>query len=164
MKIPIVDENDEVIEYKDRNETIPGDIIRITAIWITDGNGNILMAQRSFAKKNSPGKWGPAVAGTVEEGETYESNAYKELEEEIGLDGVKLNPLKKILYTSITGRKFCYFYNLQISQDTKLKIKKDEVEQIKWFSKEELRESLLKKPEDFVQALDILKEFFLEIK
>ncbi len=29
--------------------------------------------------------WGSAVAGTVEKGEDYESNIYKETEEEIGL-------------------------------------------------------------------------------
>lgn len=163
MQIPVVNEQDEVLKYIDRKDVAPGDIIRITAIWITDGNGNVLMAQRSFSKKNSPGLWGPAVAGTVEEGETYEGNAYKELQEELGLEGVELKPLKKILYKSRTGSKFCYFYNIQIPQNTKLQIQENEVEQVKWFSKEELKDLLITKPEDFVHAMDLLKEFFLEI-
>jgi isopentenyldiphosphate isomerase len=164
MRIPIVNEQDEVIEYKDRDDVMDGEIVRITAIWVTDGNDNILMAQRSFKKKHSPGLWGPGVAGTVEEGETYESNAYKELEEELGITGVKLKPIKKILYTSRTGSKFCYFYNLEVPIDTQFKIQENELEQVKWFSKEELKNLLNTKPEDFVHALELLKEFFLEIK
>ena len=163
MRIPIVDENDEVIEYKDRDQTVPGDIIRITTIWITDGNGSILLAQRSFLKKNSPGLWGPAVAGTVEEGETYESNVYKELKEELGLEGLMLTPIEKSLYASRTGKKFCYFYKLQIPKDTKFEIPKDEVEQVKWFSSEEFKEYLETKPEDFVHAMTLFKTFFLNI-
>lgn len=163
MKIPVVNEQDEIIGYKERENILLGDIIRITAICITDGKSNTLLAQRSLDKKNSPGKWGPGVAGTVEEGETYESNAYKELSEEIGLEGLKLTPIKKVLYSSNTGTKFCYFYNLQIPQETKLKIKRDEVEQVKWFSKEELVKYLQDKPEDFVQSSIIFKDFILEM-
>lgn len=122
MKIPIVNEQDEVIEYKDRENITNEDIIRITNVWITDENGDILLEQRSFKKKNSPGKWSAAVAGTVEKGETYESNAYKELAEEVGITGVILKPIKKIFYTSRTGKKFSYFFGLQISRETEIKI------------------------------------------
>ncbi|MBP7006869.1 MAG: NUDIX domain-containing protein [Candidatus Pacebacteria bacterium] len=163
MKIPVVNEQDEIIGHKDRSEKTLEDIIRITAIWITDRDGNILLAQRSFSKKDNPGKWGPAVAGTVEEGESYEENAYKELREELGLENFILNPLKKILYTSSTGRKYCYFFGLEIPQETKIEIQKDEVEQVKWLSKRELKEHLKNKPEDFVQAFSILQEFLTEI-
>ena len=40
---------------------------------------------RSFTKSHDPGKWGPAVAGTVEEGETY--NFLKEGQRVYWLDG-----------------------------------------------------------------------------
>ncbi|MDQ5922624.1 MAG: hypothetical protein QG644_332 [Patescibacteria group bacterium] len=160
MKIPVVNEQDQIIMHKERDDITLGDIFRITAIWITDKEGNILLAQRSFSKKSNPGKWGPAVAGTVEEGESYEENAYKELKEEIGLEGLTLAPVRKILYTSNTGIKYCYIFNLVIDKNTKLEIQKEEVEQTKWFSKEELKDKLLNQPEDFVQALVLLKEFF----
>src|SRR3989338_4963070 len=89
MKIPIVDENDEIIEYKDEKDRKPEDICRVAGLWVTAPNGDILLAQRAFVKKRSPGVWGPAVAGTVEEGETYEQNIIKEAEEEIGLKNLK---------------------------------------------------------------------------
>jgi isopentenyldiphosphate isomerase len=94
---------------------------------------------------------------------SYEVN-FTDKEEELGITGVKLKPIKKILYTSRTGSKFCYFYNLEVPIDTQFKIQENELEQVKWFSKEELKNLLNTKPEDFVHALELLKEFFLEIK
>ena len=163
MKIPIVNENDEVIEYKERDDVVDGDIVRITAIWITDQDGNILLAQRALTKKYSPGLWGPAVAGTVEEGETYEENAYKELEEEIGVKGFKLESTKKVLYTSRTGSKFCHFFKLSIPKDTELKLQQKEVEQVKWFSKEEFMKLLEDKPGQFVHQFTLLKDLISSI-
>ena len=51
MKIPIVNKKDEIIGYKERSDRHPDDIIRITAIWITDEKNNILLQQRRFDKK-----------------------------------------------------------------------------------------------------------------
>ena len=79
--ITIVNEEDEIIGHKDRtsldHET---DIYRVAALWLTNSTGEVLIAQRALSKESSPGKWGPAAAGTVEEGETYESNIVKEVE------------------------------------------------------------------------------------
>ncbi|MFA6422790.1 MAG: NUDIX domain-containing protein, partial [Candidatus Buchananbacteria bacterium] len=84
-KIIIVNENDEAIGHKERNELDFSDIYRVSGLWITNLKGEILLAQRAFTKNHDPGKWGPAAAGTVEEGEDYETNILKEAEEELGL-------------------------------------------------------------------------------
>lgn len=157
--IPIVNEQDEIIGYKEREDRSPGDIVRITAVWVTDIEGNILLAQRSFTKKWNPGKWGPGVTGTFEKDETYESNAYKETEEELGLKNIELKPVKKIIYTNGGGKKFCQIYSLVLPKDTEFNIQKDEVEQVKWFTKEELKKELEEKPEDFTEPALMLEEF-----
>lgn len=162
MKIPIVDENDNIIKYKDRDDRNPNDIFRITAIWITDKNGNILLQQRKLNKKINPGKWGPAVSGTIEEGESYESNAYKEMKEEIGVENHKLTEIKKIFREPKSGRKFVQLYNCIIPKDYKIMPQKEEVEQLKWFSKEELLYIYNKKPEEFVDFMKDLIEIFLK--
>ena len=95
MKIPIVDENDNIIGYKDREHKRSEDIFRITHVWIFNKKNQFLIAKRHHSKKVSPNKWSPAVAGTVEEGESYESNARKEAEEELGLKNLNLKPLFK---------------------------------------------------------------------
>lgn len=150
MKIPIVDENDNVIRVIEREDRSPNDIIRITAIWITDKDGNILLQQRKFTKKVNPGKWGPGASGTVEEGETYESNAYKELEEETGIKNVSLTKSKKFFGKTNTGERFVQLFLCEINKDQELVPQEDEVQELKWFSKDELLSFFKEKPEEFV--------------
>ena len=83
--IPIVDLNDEIIGYKARKDITTEDIYRVSACWIKDESGNILLAQRSLSKKNNPWKRWPAVAGTVAKDETYLQNTIKEIQEQVNI-------------------------------------------------------------------------------
>jgi isopentenyldiphosphate isomerase len=87
-RIIIVNDQDQIIGYKERGTIAQEDIYRVSALWVTNSHGDILLAQRAFTKSHDPGKWGPAVAGTLDEGETYERNIIKETEEEIGLKNI----------------------------------------------------------------------------
>ena len=150
MRIPIVNEQDEIIRYKDRKDRNFVDITRTAALWVNDEEGNILIAQRGLKMKNSPGLWGPAVAGTVEEGETYESNIIKEAEEEIGLKNIKpiLGPK---FYRKTFHKFFAQYFIIEIPKNTKLQIQKNEVEAIKWVTRVELINLLKEKPETFLK-------------
>ena len=86
VEIQIVDENDVLKCIEDSKNLDEGDIWRISALWVKNSKGEILLARRSYSKRLSPGKWGPAAAGTLEPDETYDSNILKEAKEEIGLD------------------------------------------------------------------------------
>lgn len=146
MKIPVVNEQDEIIGYKERSNRNDGDLVRATGLWVTDNDGNILIAQRSFKKKHDPGLWGPAVAGTVEEGETYESNIIKEAEEEIGLKGFDFSKGAKVR----TFSGFAQWFYVVVNHDY-LFIKQDEeVECVKWINKYELEKLVNEKPEIFI--------------
>ncbi len=125
-KVQIVDENDNLIGHKPRTEVdFTKDIYRSACIWIENSKGEVLLARRALNKDKDPGMWGTAAAGTVDEAETYESNAYKELEEEIGLTGVELTsnakvwagfPRRqfiKVLKGLVTGRSKSLFYRLR---------------------------------------------------
>ena len=152
MKIPIVNEQDEIIGYKDRKDRNFVDITRATGLWITDPEGNILLARRGLQKTHSPGLWGPAVSGTVEEGETYESNIIKEAEEEIGLKNITPKLERKYLRES-THKYFAQWFTLVISHETKLTIREDEVEQIKWFSVDELKREVKANQSHFTKGI-----------
>ena len=78
MIIVVVDERDEVTGTKDYESVTSNDIYRVSALWIVNLRGEVLLAQRSFNKTKDPGTWGPAVAGTVEKGEDYDTNIVKE--------------------------------------------------------------------------------------
>ena len=84
MKRIIVNRNDEIIGAKSNAEIVSSDIYRVSQVWVV-ADGKVLIQQRKFDKRNDPGKWGPSVAGRVEEGETYLTNAQKELGEEVGI-------------------------------------------------------------------------------
>jgi len=155
MKIQIVDENDNLIKCMERKESDknPGLIYRVSYLWITDTDGKILLAQRSFNKNHNPGKWGPAVAGTIDEGETYESNIIKEAEEEIGLKDIK-PILGKKTREKTNWNYFSQEFLLTLpSGFNNFRIQEDEVEQLRWFSKDELKEELISNPNIFLSLI-----------
>jgi len=152
-KIIIVNDKDEIIGYKERGTLEPNDIYRVSGLWIQNSKGEILLAQRSFSKKHDPGKWGPAVAGTNDEGETYESNIIKEAEEEIGLKDCHFEKL----YYRMNQREHTYFVqSFFVVVDKEIEdftIQKEEVEQIKWFTYEELEKELKDSPDNFLKSV-----------
>lgn len=154
-RITIVDENDTPIGAKDRDALGPNDIYRVAAIWITKPGGDILLAQRAHTKKHSPGKWGPAVAGTIEEGEEYAVNALKEAVEEIGL---MINPkkLEKGPHQKVGTPNTKYFiqwftYVTDMPTDV-LELNKEEVAQVRWLSREVVRQMIEKEPGLLVES------------
>lgn len=58
---------------------------RSTNVFILNSRGDILCHQRSLQKERLPGGWVTHVGGHVGIGETYDSNALKELQEEAGI-------------------------------------------------------------------------------
>lgn len=159
MRIPIVNEQDEIIGYKDRDDRNDKDITRVSGLWVTDKDGNILLAQRALNKEHDPGKWGPAVAGTVEEGETYESNIIKEAEEEIGLSGIKpiLGPKNR---RSTSHEYWGQWFTVVVPHDYPFKKQNEEVEAIKWFTRDEILKLLDEKPEMFLREFRRYMDMF----
>jgi isopentenyldiphosphate isomerase len=163
MKIPIVNEQDEVIGYKERDKKDLNDIVRASGLWVTSPDGYTLLAQRSFKKKFGPGMWGPAVAGTVEEGETYESNIIKEAEEEIGLVGFKPVLDRKIrveAHDGGYGNFFGQWFTVVVDRSYEFKKQDDEVEEIRWFSKDELTKFIKENPKELLGDLEEFAGWF----
>lgn len=153
MKIIIVDENNDIIGTKDRDKIQSGDIYRVSGLWITNSRGDILLAQRKFTKRNDPGKWGPAVAGTIEEGESYEANIIKEAYEELGLKDIKPKSGQVRRNYGIHNYFSQRFYLTCDRGIEDFKIAEDEVEQIRWFERHELQKLIKEKPEMFIKSL-----------
>jgi isopentenyl-diphosphate delta-isomerase len=161
MKIPIVNEQDEIIGHKERDNVSFQDIYRITNLWVNDSKGNILLSRRSLNKKVNPGLWSTAVSGTVEEGETYESNIIKEAEEEIGLQDLKPIFDRKIRRTT-KRQYFSQWFKAVVNHDYPFVKQEKEVSDIKWFSKAELKQSLRETPEIFLTSVKEHLDYFYE--
>ena len=55
-KIIVVDENDKIIGHKNRGTLKKEDIYRVSALWITNSRGEILLARRHHTKSHHPRK------------------------------------------------------------------------------------------------------------
>lgn len=154
QNIVVVDEEDNVIEDKPR-EIVDKERLRyrVAGLWLKNSKGKSLLARRAYTKTHYPGKWGPAVAGTVEKGESYEQNIIKETEEELGLKNIKL---KKGPYIKISGEynHFTQWFTCIIDKPIDyFKIQEKEVSEVKWFSEKELKKQLKKNPKDFLKNM-----------
>lgn len=152
MRIPIVDEQDEVLYYKDSIErNARTEITRVAALWVINEKDEFLIAKRSKNKKHHPNVWGPSVAGSVEEGESYEENIKKEAKEEIGinLNGIIVGSKERV---SSSHEYFCQYFFTEISSETKFTLQESEVDEVKWISLKELKDWYTKSPEEFTPS------------
>jgi len=152
-KIIVVDENDRVVGIKDRKNLAKRDIYRVSALWLTNSHGQVLLAKRAKTKLHDPLKWGPAVAGTVENGETYYSNIIKEIDEEIGVSNVTLTKGPKIRRSGKYNHFTQWFFLCFDKDIDEFQIQKDEVEEIKWFPINQLKKKMNDNPQDFLDGI-----------
>lgn len=158
----IVDDNDSIIDHKAFGDIKTEDIYRVAGLCITNKNGEILLAKRSMTKKNSPGRWGPAVSGTVEEGESYEENIIKETEEELGLEGIR--PVKG-LKMRVRGEHnyFGQWFMLELDKPVgDFRLQKEEVDEVRWIPEENLKKEIAENPNAFTNGLRNFVEKFVK--
>lgn len=154
----IVNEYDEIIDHKIRSEITSEDIYRVSALDVRNSNGDILLAQRWFLKKKWPWKRSVAVAGTVDTGESYEDNIYKEAEEEIGLTGYVFQEIDK----NRRPDYFSQYYSVIVDKSIDEFILEEwQVANLRWFSIEEIKHLLIHSPWIFLSSLveRLSKEF-----
>lgn len=154
MSIPVVNEKDEIIGHKDRNDIDPSvDIVRSASLWITNSNGEILLAQRKFTKRNNPGKWSEAVGGTVEDEDSYESTMLREAEEEIGLtvSSYEIGPKQ---YIGSPTKYFVQWYKTIVDEPIEaFHAQEEELEQLAWISEEQFIKELNETPEKYIDEM-----------
>lgn len=136
----IVNEEDEIIDYKERSTLRDEDIYRVSSLLIKNSAGKYLLAQRSFKKDLGPWVWSFSAAGWVEKWESYDENMKKEAEEEIGLVNTEMKSLFKKRVSILKKNFFCQYYlaKMDVNIDY-FTIQEEEVEGLRWFTIEEIR-------------------------
>jgi len=160
-QIPIVDEHDQVITHIPRKDVTANDIFRASGLWLENSKDEVLIAQRKLTKPNDPGLWGPAASGTVEKGETYESNVIKEAEEELGLTRIQPVFVDKLFQAS-PRKQFCAVFKVVCEYPAeRFVIQEDEVEQIRWIAKAQLKQEFQENPKLFVPSMHAFIALFI---
>lgn len=161
MTIPIVDLQDMVIDHKERADIdYTKDIFRTASLWITNANGDVLLAQRRFDKKVDLGKWAEAVGGTVEGDDSYEETVIREAEEELGLTNLHIAKGSKQFITTPCSY-FVQWYAATVDKDiSEFVIQEEEVEQIAWISQADLEQELRDTPEKYIDAMTEILSLF----
>ena len=153
-----VDDFDQVIDIVPREVAQKnGYNVRIAAVLVFNSKGQIVLQKISRNKKDA-GKWNYSAAGHVNANEDYPTAALRELKEELGIDG-KIEAYIGSTRTidPITKQKKSFHRAFKVNHDGPYVFDKNEADDIKAFSKEELILMIRQNPNDFKQnLLDIL--------
>ncbi|MCC6520933.1 NUDIX domain-containing protein [Candidatus Nomurabacteria bacterium] len=140
--LKIVDENTGELtgETLSRGEVISTKRwCRSTNIFVMNTKGEILCHQRSLNKERHPGWWMTHFGGHVSGEETFDDNAIKELQEEIGLSvaAEELLPWRTSRKTDarLWVRDYITIFDGDISE---LALQESEIQRVKWFTAEEI--------------------------
>ncbi len=135
------------------NNVPEGCYISVVGVVIFNSNNELLLQKRSKLKRVNPGKWG-ICGGKVDLGETTIEAGIRETFEEIG---VSLNKEDlEFLNMDVNEKLHFTVYYIKKDVDTeKCNLQKEEVEEIKYFTIEEIQNL----DTEGLEWLDALKEF-----
>lgn len=162
--VTLVDEQDNVIGPKTRRLLTNDDRWRIVMVWITNGQGQNLITQRSAIKDTEPNLWSPAVAGTVEHASSYEQTAQKELYEELGIEDLELVLEGTVAFNAGFGKRVCGYFRAAIDKPVEtLTLQASEITAAKWVNTAELRSDFASHPEKYVQNFGQFLDYFTSV-
>jgi len=163
-KIAIVNDNDEIIGAAEKSEARKeGQIHRLVRTLLHDGHGKVLLQKRHPEAQDSPNCWDFSAAGHVDEGEDYEVAASRELEEELGLSNIPLQPLFKFYTDKTKGAERIRRFNIVfVAQADPNMVHPDltEIGGIEWFTKSQIAQMIHDEPDHFSSGL---REHYSEI-
>jgi len=138
----IVDENDQVIGRAPRSECHgnPALVHRVAHVLVFDNNDRLLLQRRSMKKDIQPGKWDTSVGGHLDPGESYLDAAYREMHEELGIEGV---PLTWLYFSKIRNEIESENVSTYLARyDGEVRFAPDEIDEIRFWSREEIAAAL----------------------
>lgn len=154
--LDIVDDQDNVVGQATRwLAHSQGLKHRAVHILVFNRAGQLFLQHRSASKDTYPNCWDSSAAGHVEAGETYDTCALRELEEELGITPSQaLVRLFKLHACAETGQEFVWVY--RCTSDATLRLNRDEIQQGRWVTATEFNQWLQQQPQVFAPTLPLI--------
>ena len=140
--LEVVNANGEVIRILPRSEIHgnPSLIHRVVHVLMFNKKGELLLQKRSMNKDVAPGKWDTSVGGHVNPGETLDKAVQREMEEELGIISSDLKFLYSYMHSNPYETELVYTYSC--SYDGEIFFNRDEIDEVKTWSKEEIKKNI----------------------
>ncbi len=159
--IEITDENCNTIGVFPRNKVHKEKIChKIVHIFLFNKEGEILLQKKSTLMDENPGKWSSSVSGHVKAGESFLTAAYRELKEELNVK-LKIQHVDTFTPSKETDFKCVGFFVGELNKP--VYPNPIEIEEVKFFSQEEVNKMIEKEPEKFSKIFIFLWKFFTQV-
>lgn len=155
----IVDERDQVIGQAPRGQVHrEGLWHRAVHILIFNRRGELFLQKRSMAKDSFPGAWDSSASGHLDAGEDYDTAAWRELEEEIGLTlPAAPHAWFGLPATARTGWEFVHVYRME--HEGPFILNPEEITEGRWWDMREFDRWLqTARPGECAEALRLIWE------
>lgn len=155
--IQIVDEQDNPTGSATKQEAWDQGLIhRVVRVMIENSKGQVLLQHRTPTKDLFPNCWDNSAAGHVDFGEDYKAAAIRELQEELGLEGLSLAELGRYRSDEIWKghqlNRFTRCYKV-VADITPAKLEASKVDDARWFTLADVKKLINDHPDQVTDGL-----------
>ena len=159
--VVLVNTEDNILGLMEKQQAhVNGLLHRAFSVFLFNEAGEMLLQKRAEKKYHSPLQWTNAVCSHPRNGETYLEGANRRLKEELGIE-TELTEKFHFIYKADVGgglweheldHVFTGSYNADFN------LNKDEVEEVRFVSLEDLDKEMSENPEHFTEWFKIILE------
>ncbi|MBL7878734.1 isopentenyl-diphosphate Delta-isomerase [Chryseobacterium sp. SL1] len=159
--VVLVNPEDKVLGLMEKQQAhINGLLHRAFSVFLFNSSGEMLLQKRASGKYHSPLKWTNAVCSHPRSEETYLEGAKRRVKEELGID-VELSEKFNFIYKADVGNGLWEHELDHVFTGTfegEFYLNKDEVEEVRYISLENLNKEIFENPDHFTEWFKIILE------
>lgn len=159
--VVLVNPEDKVLGLMEKQQAhINGLLHRAFSVFLFNSSGEMLLQKRASGKYHSPLKWTNAVCSHPRSEETYLEGAKRRVKEELGID-VELSEKFNFIYKADVGNGLWEHELDHVFTGTfegEFHLNKDEVEEVRYISLENLNKEIFENPDHFTEWFKIILE------
>lgn len=159
--VVLVNPEDQVLGLMEKQQAhINGLLHRAFSIFLFNQKGEMLLQKRSSKKYHSPNQWTNAVCSHPRNDENYVDGANRRLKEELGIETQLTEKFNFIYKADVGGGLWEHELDHVFTgtYDADFHLNKDEVEEVRYISMEDLNREMSENPEHFTEWFKIILE------